>query len=266
MGSSLSHQQYIELKQRPEKIIGMDIETINGPVFGLMLNDRSGYTLLHETMQTHMSMTNDRLIITAKLKDISLNKLLSSTSDAMSRVRLLCTIADYGVLRPEYYLIWPIEMADCILQYIRMYRMDFDFHERVTRRFNTNNFCHEGVLEICKRMQFTGHPLGRAEDTLVELLGEKIKTMYEYLKTVYTTVPPIIVFQIIEEFYSKSNRLLPALGGKKILHMANNYPVVPIIPQEDVADILKYLMDTREIDEDEAREILRIDRVGKKIE
>lgn len=258
MGQALSDRGYQELKTHPERVIGMGIDFINGPLYSHMVNDRSGYSQLHEIMQKYLTMTNDKLIITAKLKGISLVPLLSTVSTCQERVRLLSDISSYGNLRPEYYLIWPIEMADCILQYIRAFRMNFDFKESVVKKFNFDNFCHEGILDICKKIHFDNQPLGRAEDLLVEYLGVKIKSMYEYMKTVYPNVDKTVVFQIIEEFYSTSNRLLPALGGKRVTYRTNNYPIVPVIPKEDIDDIVSYLMSTRKISRNDALIVLRM--------
>lgn len=259
MGIRFTKEAYEQIKIQPEQVYGLDQDTINSYIFSYMLNDRGDFGELHKVLQESMSlMSDERLIMTSKQKGISLEPLICRRLDIKGRVELLSKITDYGCLRPEYYNKFPHHMLQVILNYIKANRFCYDFKERLTSRFDFSNFSHFSVLSICRGIPFEHQYLNRAEDIFLEYIGPQIKAIYTYLKC-HSSEPKEISFKMIEGFYHKSYRLIPTLGDKKIEYMAADYPVVPIVPQDDLPDIIEMLMKENQWTREECLEYLRID-------
>lgn len=257
MGLSFTKDTYTQIKLCPEKVYGLEHDTINTYIFGYMINDRDDYSDLHNILQESGLMTDERLIMTAKQKGISLEIMISRRTDIKGRVELLSKISDYGNLRADYYNKFPHHMAHVIINFIKSNRYCYDFKERLESRFDFSNFSHFSVLSICRSIMFERQYLNRAEDILLEYLGPQIKAMFIYLKC-HSTEPKDIVFKMIEGFYKKSLRLVPTMNDKKIEYETIDYPSVPTIPPEDLTDILEVLMTENEWTTQEAKEYLRI--------
>lgn len=257
MGIRFTKDTYTQIKLCPEQIYGLDHDTINSYIFGYMINDRDDYTDLHYTLQESGLMTDERLIMTAKQKGISLEIMISRRTDIKGRVELLSKISDYGSLRADYYNKFPHHMCHVILNFIKGNRYCYDFKERLTNHFDFSNFSHFSVLSICRSIPFDHQYLNRAEDIMLEYLAPQIKAMFIYLKC-HSTEPKDIVFKMIEGFYKRSYRLVPTMNEKKIEYLAADYPAVPTIPAEDLEDILRVLTTENEWTLVEAKEYLRI--------
>lgn len=259
MGQKFSVSEYKKIKQEPERVIEMDLETINNYLFSFMLNDREDYSRLHKSLQEYGNMPPERLIISSRGK-ISLGPLLGNISNHDHRVEILSRISDFGHLNQEYYVRWPIEMSCVILKFIKGYRAAFDFNEQFRARFNLDYFTHNNVIGICKRIMFQGEYINREEDLLIEFLGDKIKDMFIYLRRHYPkNIPDYIVFKMIEGFFEESTRLAPTLNGTKVTLRLMNYPCVPVIPDEYLPGIIQEMIKEKKVENEiEAKAFLRI--------
>jgi len=258
MGQSFTKDTYTCLKLQPDLVASIDIDTINNQVFSFMINDPCDYSELHTKMQTFLSMSDERLILTAKRKGISLMPLINATCDSKHRISLLNKIADYGILRQEYYNTYPLYMASVIIEFINLHINTYDFRERLTTKFNFKYFSHNSVLAICKKIKFDNEYLNRAEDILIEQFRDQILSMFKYLRQVNTNIPVVIIFKMIEGFYSKSVRLVQTLSKSKVQHTTFDYPVVPIIPDNDIDVIIDSLMTEYSWSVNECRKYLRL--------
>lgn len=234
MGQRFSHAEYKLLKQQPERVAGLDLETINNYVYGYMITDNEDYSLLHKTMQTFASMSAERLILTAKRQSISLAPMIES--ERSNRVNLILLISKYCRLEPEYYVRWPLEMKKVICIYIAN-----NPHRDPRDTFDFSAFTHTGVLNICGSINFTGEKLGRPEDRLLSYLSPQIESMFDYLMIHHPRLGPVVVYRMIEAFFSSSQRVIPALGGGKIVVTEPDYPCTPKIPDVHMQAITQYL-------------------------
>lgn len=236
MGQRFSTVDYAKLKNQPEYVAGMDIETINTIVYSHMINDIEDYSVLHRTLQTFSSMSPDRLILTAKRQNIPLTPLIESMGDRNSRINILLSISRYCKMHPEYYVRWPIEMKSVILQYIQMGRTVSDI-------FDFGSFTHTNVLNICNSITFENERLNRPEDKILIFLRPQIESMFEYLLKTNPRLSVIVIFRMIEAFYKSSTRVVHGLGDTKIIVTERDYPVVPRLPAEVIPEIIQYLSD-----------------------
>lgn len=258
MGQSFTKENYNQLKLRPDLVAGLDIDTINNQVFSHMINDPCDYSELHIKMQTFLSMSDERLIMTAKRKNVSLAPLINATNDFKHRVSLLAKIADYGLLRQDYYNTYPLYVVHVILDFITLHRNTYDFKERMLTKFNFKYFSHSSILAICKKIKFDGEYLSRTEDILVEQFQDQVTSMFKYLRRNNPTIPKDIVFKMIEGFYKKSSRLVPTLSENKVRHTTYDYPFVPIIPDDDLEDIIAALKNEYSWSRAECKRYLRL--------
>lgn len=258
MGQSFTRENYNRLKLQPDLIAGLDIDTINNQVFTHMINDPCDYSELHIKMQTFLSMSDERLIMTAKRKNVSLMPLINAVRDNIRRVSLLAKIADYGILKQEYYNTYPLYVVHVISDFITLHRNTYDFRERMLTKFNFKYFSHSSILTICKKIKFDGEYLNRTEDLLIEQFRDQITSMFKYLRRVNSTIPKNIVFKMIEGFYKKSSRLVPTLSETRVRHTTYDYPFVPLIPDEDLEDIITMLRNEYSWSRSECKRYLRI--------
>jgi len=258
MGQSFTKENYTQLKLCPDRVASLDIDTINNQVFSHMINDPCDYSELHIKMQTFLSMSDERLIMTAKRKGVSLIPLINATCDPKHRVSLLSKISDYGILRQEYYNTYPLYVVHVILDFITLHRNTYDFKERMMTKFNFKYFSHSSIMAICKKIKFDGEFLSRTEDILVEQFQDQITSMFKYLRRSNPTIPKNIVFKMIEGFYKKSSRLVPTLSESKVRHTTYDYPFVPIIPDDDLEDIIEALRNEYSWSRAECKRYLRI--------
>lgn len=235
MGQRFSVNDYKLLKHQPERVAGMDLETINTIVYSYMINDTEDYSVLHKTMQTYASMAPDRLILTAKRQSISLAPLLETSRD--NRVNMIMSISRYCRMETEYYVRWPVEMKAVIMAHMNGAR-------DVAEIFDFNAFTHNGVLSICNSIRFEGERISRPEDRLLGYLTEKIEDMFVYLSRTNPRLSNVVIFRMIEAFYKSSTRIIHGLGGAKIIIIQEDYPVVPRLPEEALPEIIEYITTT----------------------
>jgi len=240
MGQGFGKNDYEKLKMQPELVAGLDLEFVNTHLFCFMLNDLGNYNELHEKMQMFMSMSDERLILTAKSKNISLKTLISNTNDNKYRVALLSKINDYGLLRSEYYNAYPMQIVRVIIDFIVANRRAYDFQELLRSKFDFRNFSHASILDICKKIKFDNEYLDRPEDTLIEQFGPQISSMYTYIKK-NNKLPVRIIFKMLEGYYKKSERLVQTFGDTKVRHVTYDYPTVPYINDCDLQEIVDLL-------------------------
>lgn len=258
MGQKFTKDEYKKIRERPEHMLELGLETINNQLFSFMLNDPEDYSRLHKTLQQYGNMSPDRLILSSRGK-ISLVPLLNSVSCDETRIGLLARIAEYGYLRQEYYVRWPSELFVVICKFIQGFRSSFDFEEQLKCRFNFDMFCHNNVIGICKKVRFANEYINRPEDIFLEFLGPKIRGMFIFLRSHYPeNIPNYIIFKMIEGFYESSTRLAPTLNGSRVSLVLQNYPEVPEIPDEYLEEIILGLIEDRKISREDAKKFLRI--------
>jgi hypothetical protein len=241
MGQRFSHADYKLLKHQPERIAGLDLETINNYVYSFMITDNEDYTNLHKTMQTFASMSAERLILTAKRQSISLTPMIES--ERSNRVNLLLLISRYCKLEPEYYVRWPLDMKKVICTYITN-----NPHRDMKEIFDFASFTHAGVLNICGSISFDKERIGRPEDKLLTYLSPQIESMFDYLLANNQRLGAVVVYRMIEAFYRSSSRVIPTLGGGRIVITEKDYPVVPKIPASSQSIIDEYMAEKNRLD------------------
>lgn len=237
MGQRFSVNDYKQLKHQPERVAGLDLETINTVVYSYMINDVEDYSNLHKTMQTFASMAPDRLILTAKRQGISLAPMLESSRD--NRVSMIMSISRYCKIETEYFVRWPVEMKAVIIAHMNGSR-------DVAEIFDFGAFTHNGVLSICNSIRFENERLNRPEDRLLGYLTEKIEDMFMYLSRMNPRLSNVVIFRMIEAFYKSSTRVIHGLGGAKIVIVQEDYPVVPKLPDKAMGEIIEYIIESAE--------------------
>lgn len=240
MGSQFSKDYYERLKKNPELVAGVPFDVVNNELFGFMLNDITNFSNLHKQIQIFGSMTTDKIIITSLQGSISLMPLLQSLADDTQRMEILRKLSELGAISPEYYSAYPTLVFVIILEFIRIFRDSYGFREKLYARFCFDHFTHNGILNICRNIKFTGASINRPEDIFLEHVSKGIKSMYRFM-TKEKNMPPGLAFKCLEGYYHKSMRQVLAVDGTRVPYEVWDYPVVPIIPTDDIPQIMSCL-------------------------